>query len=109
MKSNSGLTNVSVDNIELEELKSDDKPNGEPLLSGNFDVIKGLKVQLDVRIGDADLTVDELFKLEAGSVVELNQDVTQPVEMFLDGKKVARGELVVVGDNFGVRITDIEK
>ena len=109
MKSNSGLTNVSVDNIELEELKSDDKPKGEPLLSGNFDVIKGLKVQLDVRIGDADLTVDELFKLEAGSVVELNQDVTQPVEMFLDGKKVARGELVVVGDNFGVRITDIEK
>lgn len=108
MKSTIESENVAVENVGLEEL-SEEKTQGQPLLGGNLDVIRDVKVKLDVKIGDAELTVAELFDLQNGSIIKMVQDVTAPVEISLDGKSVAHGELVVVGDNFGVRITDIKK
>ena len=58
-------------------------------------------------LGSAELTVAELFALKEGAVVELLQASDAPLDISLDGRVIGRGELVVVGDNFGVRITEI--
>ena len=53
------------------------------------------------------MTVDELFNLKSGSVVKLNTQTNMPIEIELEGKLVARGNIVAVDDNFGIQIIDI--
>lgn len=66
-----------------------------------------LKVPVAVELGRATLTVEEILRLAPGSVVELDRAADQPVELVVHGKCVARGEIVVVDDLYGVRITAI--
>lgn len=80
---------------------------GKHAFAGNFDLIQNVKVQVGVSLGTAEMTVAELFALKEGSVVALQQASDAPIDIVLDGRLIGRGELVVVGDNFGVRITEI--
>jgi flagellar motor switch protein FliN/FliY len=80
---------------------------GPKLLDGNLALISGVKVKVEVLVGDAELTVAELFALQKGSVVPLQQLHHAPLTVRLDGKSIATGKLVVVGDNFGISITDV--
>jgi flagellar motor switch protein FliN/FliY len=58
-------------------------------------------------VGSCELTVRELFELQANSVVPLDKATKEPVDVLLDNKVIARGHLVAVDDSFGVRITEI--
>ena len=98
---------MSVQPIELEELEKFDK-KGDPLLKTNLDLIKKVKVKLDVIVGETDISVGELFNLKQGSVLKLNSDVSAPLDIVLNGEIIGRGELVVVDDNFGIRISNIK-
>ena len=98
---------MSVQKIELDELEQQ-QSGGPSLMSGNYDVIKNVKVRLQVLLGEAELTVNELFALKKDSVVELDRLVSAPVDVILDGKCIARGQLVAAEDNFGIRITEID-
>ncbi|HBZ46982.1 MAG TPA: hypothetical protein DEO93_06865 [Stenotrophomonas sp.] len=66
-----------------------------------------VKVSLVAEIGSAELSVDELFGLASDDVVKLDQSVDAVVTLLLNGRPVARGELVAVDDKLGVRITDL--
>lgn len=99
-------SDVEVDVVELDELH-DGKQNGVSIFDGNLDVIRNVKVSLDVYLGSTELDVGELFDLKNNSVVKLDRDVASPVDIRLDNNVVARGELVVVDDNYGIRITEI--
>jgi flagellar motor switch protein FliN len=99
-------SDVEVDVVELDEIQ-DGKQNGVSIFDGNLDVIRNVKVTLDVFLGSTELDVGELFDLKNQSVVKLDRDVTSPVDIRLDNNVVARGELVVVDDNYGIRITEI--
>ena len=81
--------------------------DGASLLSRNLEAIKDVKVRVQVTLGEAELTVAELMALKEKSVVALDRDASQPVDICLDGKVVGCGILVVVGENFGVEITEI--
>ena len=70
-------------------------------------LIAGVEVKLEAVIGAATMTVAELMKLEKGSSVALESSLERDVELRLNGVAVARGELVAVGDNYGVRIVEI--
>ena len=83
------------------------KDLGEPLFAPKIDLIQGVKFRLGALVGHAELTVAELFALKEGALVPLDKATDDPVEIYLDGKLVAEGELVVVGDQFGVRLTRI--
>ena len=80
---------------------------GAPLVAKNVDLVRGVKVRLEVRLGECEMSVGELFDLKADAVVALDRDVSAPVDVLLDGRLIARGTLVAAGDNFGVRITEI--
>lgn len=66
-----------------------------------------IPLEVEVVVGTATLTLGELLHLGPGSVVELEQSVETPVDIKVNGKLVAKGEIVIVEDRFGVRIIDI--
>lgn len=79
-------------------------PVGE---TGTGSVADAIDLKLEAYVGDARLTLADLQALEGGSVVALNAPLNSLVEVRLNGVCVAQGELVAVGDNFGVRISRI--
>jgi len=73
----------------------------------NGEVLRGVRVALEARLGNAPMTVEEMMGLKQGSVITLESALGDYVELFLNGTLVARGEIVAVGDKFGVRIAEI--
>ena len=69
--------------------------------------MKDVLVPIQVIIGETDLTVDELSKLRAGTIVELKSIAGDPVNVTAAGKIVAKAEVVVIDENFGVRVTEV--
>ncbi len=82
-------------------------PKGAPLAPLDSAIFKDVDVVLAVRLGELMLTVHDLLALKAGSVVKLDAKLNDLVELRLSDSVVARGEIVAVGDNFGIRIVDI--
>lgn len=95
--------------MELEgsgDLKKDKRNNG-PSANNNLDFILDIPVELSVEVGRAKLSIGELLKLGQGSVVELNKIAGEPLEIFVNGKLMARGEVVVVNEKFAIKVMDI--
>lgn len=99
------LQQVDVMPIELAE--HGEFPAGENTASPSRALLDDIKVVVDVTLGTAELTVKQLMALKKGSVVELQQQLQQDVNVLLNGKVIARGEIVAVDEYFGVRITEI--
>jgi flagellar motor switch protein FliN/FliY len=83
-------------------------PPGAVLLQGTHP-LHALKVQLQVRVGCATMTVGELMAARENEVLALDRAVDQPVDLVLEGQTVARGLLVAVEDAFAVRITELPR
>jgi flagellar motor switch protein FliN/FliY len=77
------------------------------LLDANLEVVQDLKVKLTISVGGTELSIGELFALKEGATLKLDKSTSEPIDIFLDDKLVARGELMVADDNFAVRITEI--
>jgi flagellar motor switch protein FliN/FliY len=80
---------------------------GRAVLPANLGLLKHVEVGVEVRLGHATLRVAELFSLQAGSVLKLDRLVDEPVEVLLNGKVIATGQLAVLGEHLGVRITGL--
>jgi flagellar motor switch protein FliN/FliY len=65
-----------------------------------------VKLNVAVRVGNAEVSVAELFEMKQGAVLVLDRTVEAPLDILVDGHVVARGTLVAVGEHFGVRITE---
>lgn len=92
--------------IELPELPPA-SGQGASLLSGNLDVIQNVKVKLSVRVGEAVISVGELMQMKGEHVLKLDSALDAAVDILLEGNVVARGQLVAVDDNFGIKITEL--
>lgn len=73
----------------------------------NLDVILDIDMPLSVRFGEAVLSLDLLTRLGPGSLIELSRQPDDPVDVLINGRLVARGEVVVVSGNYGVRVTEV--
>jgi len=76
--------------------------SGKPL-----DNLYGVRLDAEAVLGRANLSVEDMLNLGIGSVVELNRLVSEPVDLIVQNVRVARGEVVVVNDQFAIRITEI--
>jgi flagellar motor switch protein FliN/FliY len=76
-------------------------------LKRELDFILDIPLEVSAELGRARLLINELLQLGQGSVVELNKLAGEPLEVYVNGKLVARGEAVVINEKFGVRLTDI--
>lgn len=73
----------------------------------NLDVVLDVKVQVTVQLGSCQLPMREIVNLTQGSVVQLREQAKDPVGLYVNGKLIAYGEVVVVEDNFGVKVTEL--
>ena len=73
----------------------------------DLEAILDVPVTLSLEVGRASITIGELLKLNQGSVVELKRPAMEPMDVLVNGTIVARGEIVVVDDSFGIRLVDV--
>jgi flagellar motor switch protein FliN/FliY len=73
----------------------------------NLDFILDIPLEISVELGRARMMISELLQLGQGSVIELNKLSGEPLEIFVNQKLIARGEVVVVNEKFGIKMTDI--
>ena len=76
-------------------------------LINELDIILDIPVQLSVELGRTKITIKNLLQLAHGSVVELEAMAGEPMNVLINGTLIAQGEVVVVNDKFGIRLTDI--
>jgi flagellar motor switch protein FliN/FliY len=75
----------------------------------NLDMVMDVELNVTLRFGQRQLTLREMLELTIGSVVELDRQVEEPVELLLEGKVIARGEAVVIDGNYGLRVTEVSQ
>ncbi|HWE45804.1 MAG TPA: FliM/FliN family flagellar motor switch protein [Caulobacteraceae bacterium] len=80
---------------------------GRRILTPHSPILKDVRVELDAKLGLASLSVQELLALNVGTVVKLDARLNDLVELRLNNSAVARGEIVAIDDNFGIRIVEI--
>ena len=73
----------------------------------NLDILLDVKVNITVQLGSSMLPMREVMELQPGSVIQLNQTANDPVGLYVNDKLIAYGEVVVVEDNFGIKITEL--
>lgn len=95
---------VEVASADYPELPPSE-PSGEP--RGSLDLLADVPLQVTVELGRVRMTVRELLALQPGSVVELDRVVGTPVDVLVNGSVVSRGEVVVVDEELGVRLTEV--
>jgi len=97
---------MSAPSIELPTIA--EEPGGKPAApAGRLAALAGVKADLTVVAGHATAKVGELLALKEGTVMTLDTALNAPFDVMLGDQVVARGELVAVGDQFGVRITEV--
>jgi flagellar motor switch protein FliN/FliY len=84
------------------------QPAAPPVDTGNLDLLLDIELPVMVRMGQTEMQLGELLKLTPGSILELNRAADAPVELLVNSKVIAKGEVVVVDGNFAFRITEIE-
>lgn len=94
---------LQAENVTLDKLQSSGG-SGEDL---NLDVILDIPVTISMEIGSTKINIRNLLQLNQGSVVELDRMAGEPLDVVVNGTLIAHGEVVVVNEKFGIRLTDI--
>ena len=103
-KGTAGGANVQM--AEFEDLASDNLPMNRDE-DRNLDMILDIPVTIAMEIGRTKISIRNLLQLNQGSVVELDRLAGEPMDVLVNGTLVAHGEVVVVNEKFGIRLTDV--
>ena len=108
--SNETNTNDDIKAAVFDEVDSGIEPKKTPEASVeelNLDVILDVPVTLSMEIGRTQINIRNLLQLNQGSVVELDRFAGEPLDVLVNGTLIAHGEVVVINDKFGIRLTDV--
>ena len=98
----------SSNRLPMEEFASVPKNNDPVTLDGpNLDVILDIPVSISMEVGSTDINSRNLLQLNQGSVIELDRLAGEPLDVLVNGTLIAHGEVVVVNEKFGIRLTDV--
>jgi flagellar motor switch protein FliN/FliY len=92
--------------VELDELVDESKPISKEDAS-KLDSILDIPVTISMEVGRSFISIRNLLQLNQGSVVELDRVAGEPLDVMVNGTLIAHGEVVVVNDKFGIRLTDV--
>lgn len=95
-----------VQTAELEEFSGDDAPITQEEKK-KLDTILDIPVTISMEVGRSQISIRNLLQLNQGSVVELDRVAGEPLDVLVNGTLIAHGEVVVVNDKFGIRLTDV--
>ena len=93
--------------VAVDELTEIPKSEGRSLLGDRLSLFSAVKTKVSAVVGQADATVGELLHLKEGAVLTLDREVDAPIDLWVEGRLVARGRLSVVGDQFAVMVTEV--
>ncbi|MDD3436054.1 MAG: flagellar motor switch protein FliN [Candidatus Gastranaerophilales bacterium] len=96
---------VTVQSVKFASFEDLGQAQGE--INKNLEILMDIKLQMTVELGRTELPIKKVLELTRGSIIELEKVAGEPVELYANGKLVAHGEVVVIEDNFGLRITSI--
>jgi flagellar motor switch protein FliN/FliY len=100
-----GAEKAGYEKAEFDNLAS--QPVAQGAGEANLDVILDIPVTLSMEIGRTEITINDLLQLGQGSVVELGRLAGEPMDVMVNGTLIAHGEVVVVDEKFGIRLTDV--
>lgn len=93
----------AVERAGFDQLQDDGGVN----LSPELDVILDIPVTVSMEVGNTEITIRNLLQLNQGSVIELDRMAGEPLDVLVNGTLIAHGEVVVVNEKFGIRLTDV--
>ena len=96
---------VTVQPVQFASFEDLDQVQGP--VNQNLNILLDVKLQLTVELGKTELPIKKVLELTKGSIITLNKAAGEPVELYANGKLIAYGEVVVIEDNFGLRITSM--
>jgi flagellar motor switch protein FliN/FliY len=84
------------------------EPEGdEPDESGDLDLVLDVPVEVSVEVGRTTMTIRETLAIAPGSIISLDRMAGEPVDLLVNGRRIARGEVVAVDEEFGLRVTEV--
>ena len=92
---------------EENEQRETDTQKNERASVENLRVLENIDVRLTVEVGNAEIKIRDLLRLNEGSIVELDRLAGDPLDILVNGTMIAQGEVVMVGERFGVRFSEI--
>ncbi len=98
---------MSKDHEEIQQAKESPGARTLSAMLEDLDHLVDIPLSISAELGFANRTIREILALHPGSVIELNKLVGEPMEIYINGLLTARGEVVVVNERFGVRVTDV--
>jgi len=98
---------VNVQPAQFSPLRNSSKEEKKEASKDNLQLLLDVPLQITAELGRATMKIEDVLKLGPGSIIELNKLAGEPVDLLVNGKLIAQGEVVVVDENFGVRITSI--
>ena len=90
-----------------DELQADAAGKANAGADVNLDLVLDIPVDVSLRVGSTDISIRDLVSLVEGSVIALDQDAGEPMDVLVNGTLIAHGGIVVVDDQYGVRLTDV--
>ncbi|MDL2294138.1 flagellar motor switch protein FliN, partial [Ruminococcaceae bacterium OttesenSCG-928-D13] len=98
---------VEVRPVEFPEFPQAGGLGGAPVMGNNMDLIMNVPLDVSIEIGTTKRKIRDIMNFTSGTVVELDKQAGAPIDIVVNGQLIAHGDVVVIDDNFGVRITEI--
>lgn len=98
---------LTVSPVRFAPLLAEMPPAAVTGVLGNLELVRDVRLNITVELGRAQLPLKEVLQLGDGSLIKLDRLAGEPVDMVVNGRLVAQGEVVVIGNNFGVKITNV--
>ncbi len=96
-----------MSDTEQSQVAADSANADEPERVQNLDVVMNIPVRLSMEVGQTSISIRKLLGLTEGSVVELTRMAGEPLDVLVNGTLIAKGEVVVVNENFGIKLLDV--
>ena len=98
--------NVNVQNVQFPEFENSKPMFSAPLTTGNMDLLMNVPLSVSIEIGRTK-KIRDIMEFSQGTIIELEKQAGAPVDIIVNGQLMARGDVVVIDDNFAVRVTEI--
>ena len=95
-------------NLDISQLENLERPK-KVEKSKTYNLLLDVDLELSAILGETDISLKKVLDITKGSIIELDNKTTDPIKLLANGCEVARGEVVIIEDNFGLRITEIKK
>ncbi|WP_143713312.1 flagellar motor switch protein FliN [Candidatus Kryptobacter tengchongensis] len=110
MEKGQSLTHDEVKNAEFQSFESstsEQNLQGEKLINSKLELLFDVMLPVSIELGRTTMLIKDILELDRGSIIELDKLASEPVDVIVNGKKIAEGEVVVIDKHFGIRITNL--